>query len=248
MRMKSLSPARAFCLGLICTGMGGLTALAQDSAHLNPLTEQANLAGELASQNVHHLANWIVHANNHSGLPFVIIDKTQAKAFVFHANGRLRGAAPVLLGLAVGDDSVPDIGTRALASIRPDERTTPAGRFVAALDRNLKGKQMLWVDYDTAISLHPVITSNTRERRAERLSSPSPLDNRISYGCINVPAEFFRNVIIPAFTGTDGIVYVLPETRTSQQVFASYDVDPLTGLIVTIPKSLLQANSVSSEK
>ncbi|GAC1319689.1 MAG: hypothetical protein NVS3B11_08460 [Collimonas sp.] len=158
-------------------------------------------------------------------MPFVIIDKKDAKVFVFNADGRLRGAASALLGLARGDDSVPGIGHRKLSSIRPDERTTPAGRFVAALDRDLRGKEILWVDYDSAIALHPVITTNIKERRAQRLATPSPLDKRITYGCINVPALFYKNVVSPAFRGTNGIVYVLPETRSAQKVFASYDVD-----------------------
>ena len=112
-----------------------------------------------------------------------------------------------------------------MSSIRPEERTTPAGRFVAALDRNAHGKEILWVDYDAAISMHPVVTSKPEERRAQRLATPTPLDNRISYGCINVPAKFFDNVVRPAFFGTNGIVYVLPETRPARDVFASYDVD-----------------------
>ena len=83
---------------------------------------------------------------------------------------------------------------------------------------------MLWVDYDTAISLHRVVTGTARERRAERLASASPSARRISYGCINVPVQFYENVVSPAFTGTDGIVYVLPETRPAREVFGSYDV------------------------
>ena len=171
-----------------------------------------------------HVADWAVDSGDHQGMPFAIVDKAAAQVFVFGADGVLRGTAAALLGLAVGDDAVPGIGDRKLSSIRPEERTTPAGRFVAALDRNLHGGEILWVDYDTAISLHPVITSNAKERRAERLSTPSPLDNRISYGCINVPADFFLQVVRPAFKGTNGVVYVLPETRTPQTVFASYDV------------------------
>jgi hypothetical protein len=179
---------------------------------------------ERASQDARQVADWVVDSDDNRGRPFVIVDKKDARVFVFHADGRLRGAAPALLGLAVGDDSVPGIGDRKLSSIRPEERTTPAGRFVAALDRNLHGGEILWVDYDNAISLHPVITSNPKERRAERLLTPSPLDHRISYGCINVPVDFFRRVVSPSFKGTDGIVYVLPETRSVQKVFASYDV------------------------
>lgn len=157
-------------------------------------------------------------------LPFMIIDKVQARVYVFDAQGQLRGAAAALLGLAIGDDSVPGIGQRKLSSIRPEERTTAAGRFVASLDRDIHGKELLWVDYDTALSLHPVVTGVPKERRAERLASPSPLDNRISFGCINVPVKFYEQVVSPSFTGTTGIVYILPETRSAHEVFGSYDV------------------------
>lgn len=187
--------------------------------------KRADFEQETASHDVRYVANWVVDSNDSRDMPFLIVDKTNAKVFAFNADGRLRGAAPVLLGLARGDDAVPGIGDRKLSSIRPDERTTPAGRFVSSLDRNLKGKEILWVDYDSAISLHPVITTNLKEHRAQRLETPTSLDNRISYGCINVPAQFFTDVVSPAFAGTNGIVYVLPETRSAQKIFNSYDVD-----------------------
>lgn len=184
----------------------------------------ANFRQETPSAEVQELADWVVDSANNQTLPFLIIDKVQARVFAFDPRGELRGAASALLGLAVGDDSVPGIGTRKLSSIRPEERTTPAGRFVASLAKGLRGEEMLWVDYDTSISLHRVVTSLPKERRAERLASPSPLDNRISYGCINVSARFYDDVVSPAFTGTDGIVYILPETRSARDVFGSYDV------------------------
>ena len=81
------------------------------------------------------------------------------------------------------------------------------------------------MDYDTAVSLHPVVKGTPKERRAERLASASALDKRISYGCINVPVRFYEKVVSPTFTGTNGIVYVLPETRSAQAVFGSYDVN-----------------------
>ena len=187
--------------------------------------KRADFKDSTPSDEARQLADWILDSNNNRRLPFLIVDKKQAMVFAFHADGLLRGTAPVLLGMAVGDDSVPGIGQRKLSTIRPDERTTPAGRFVAALDRNLHGVEILWVDYDAAISLHRVITTTPKERRAQRLASPTPLDNRISYGCINVPVKFFDQVVGPAFKGTNGIVYVLPETRSARQVFGSYDVD-----------------------
>ena len=73
--------------------------------------------------------------------------------------------------------------------------------------------------------MHRVITNNPKERRLQRLATPTSADNRISWGCINVPARFFDAVISPAFAGTKGIVYVLPETRPVRSAFGSYDVE-----------------------
>ncbi len=200
-------------------------------AHRPP--KWANFEWERASHEARHVADWVVDSGDNRSLPFAIVDKKDAKVFVFDADGRLHGAAPALLGLARGDDTVPGIGDRPLSSIRPEERTTPAGRFVAALGHNAHGKEILWVDYDDAISMHPVITTKPTERRLQRLATPTLLDNRISYGCINVPMKFFENVVRPVFTATDGIVYVLPETRRISEVFASYDVEEHTRLQTT---------------
>lgn len=183
----------------------------------------AEFGAEPASSTVRGMADWVTVSGDNHGLPFVIIDKMEAKVFVFHGDGRLRGAAPALLGVALGDESVPGIGERKLAQILPEERTTPAGRFVAGLGANLSGQDILWVDYDAAISLHRVVTTKPEERRAQRLATASSLDNRISYGCINVPVEFYEAVVQAAFTGTVGIVYVIPETRPLRDVFPAYE-------------------------
>lgn len=172
------------------------------------------------SDRAHELVDWILRSGDHQDLPFVVVDKIHAHVFVFNKQGVLLGAAPALVGLARGDDGVPGIGDRPLSRIQPQERTTPAGRFVAGLAQNLSGQDILWVDYEQGISLHPVRSVNPKERRLERLASPSASDNRISYGCINVPLPFWQEVVMPAFTGTPGIVYVLPEIRTLRAVFA----------------------------
>jgi len=62
------------------------------------------------------------------------------------------------------------------------------------------------------------------------LASRNPLDHRISYGCINVPVKFYEDVVSPSFTGTHGIVYVLPDTRSISEIFESYyDVESRRG-------------------
>lgn len=190
-------------------------------------TRTASFGQERVSPEALHVANWVVDSDDNQGMPFLIIDKVHARVMMFDAAGHLQGVAPALLGLARGDDSAPGIGQRKLSSIRPEERTTPAGRFIASLGRDLNGKEMLWVDYDTAISLHPVAKGTPAERRGHRLDTPTPDDNRISYGCVNVPLKFYQSLVSPAFTGTSGIVYILPETRTAREVFGSYEVKKL---------------------
>ncbi len=187
-----------------------------------PHAGRANFQGEHKSQNTRDVADWVVDSGDNRGMPFVIVDKMDARVFVFAADGQLRGAARALLGLALGDDSFPGIGSMELSKMRPDQQTTPAGRFVASMGINMDGKDVLWVDYSNGISLHRVLTNNPRERRLQRLATPTPLNKRISHGCINVPAKFFDDVVKPAFTGTSGIVYVLPEKYSNGEIFKSY--------------------------
>ena len=173
------------------------------------------------------VADWAVDSRDHGDLPFIIVDKVAARIHVFDADGRERASSPVLLGLARGDDSVPGIGEKKIADIRPEERTTPAGRFVAEMGENAKGEDILWVDYDAAVSMHRVRPTVKSERRLQRLASATAADNRISYGCINVPAAFYDRVVKPLFAPRDGIVYVLPETRPVRTVFHMDDIGPL---------------------
>jgi hypothetical protein len=171
-----------------------------------------------ASKDVRAVAEWIAASGDNRGLAYVIVDKLNAQVLVFDGQGRLQGATSALLGLGVGDDTVPGIGKRRLAAIGPEERTTPAGRFVASLGHDFE-QDVLWIDYDAGVSLHRVIAGRPQEHRSERLGSVSTLDNRISYGCINVPAEFYDRMILPAFQGTVGIVYILPETKPVAELF-----------------------------
>lgn len=184
----------------------------------------ADFAGESPSDAARHIADWAVDSRDHGRMSFVIVDKKNAHVWVFGPDGRLRGGTPVLLGAASGDHTVAGIGQRPIAEVRPEERTTPAGRFIGETGRNTLGEDVVWVDYDAAVSMHRVRVTDPRERRLERLASPTAADNRISYGCINMPVAFFEGVLAPTFKGMRAVVYVLPETRELDTVFNSYDV------------------------
>ena len=171
-----------------------------------------------------HVADWIADSRDNAGAEFIILDKREARLYVFDAHARLRDASPVLLGAARGDDSVPGIGLRATMDVQPHERTTPAGRFIAERGRNTLGEDVVWVDYEAAVSIHRVRATVPSESRLERLASKTIDDNRISYGCINVPVDFYEAYVRPIVATRRAIVYVLPEERRAQDVFGSYDV------------------------
>ena len=180
-------------------------------------------AATVPSADARSLVAWVARSNDHHQAPFVVVDKRNARVLVYDAAARLVADAPVLLGAARGDDSVPGIGTRPMREIKPYERTTPAGRFDAEAGRNAQGEDIVWVDYDAAVSMHRVRATNPRERRLERLATPTIADNRISYGCINVPAAFYDAHVSPLFRAHGhAVVYVLPETRGLADTFPGY--------------------------
>jgi len=201
----------------------GLTiaALACAQAQAAPHT-RADFRGETASSEVRRMADWVVVSADNGSLPFVIVDKKNAEVFVFDRQGQVLGAAPALLGLAVGDDSVPGVGDKPLSAIPPKDRTTPAGRFVGYMDQHPGKPNFLWVDYKDNVSLHRVVKGRPQDQRAERLASPTTADNRISFGCINVPADFFDHAVLPTFKGSRGVVYVMPEVRATRDFFPKY--------------------------
>jgi len=189
------------------------------------LMQKPDFGATRPSPDVVALAQWVGTTGDNHGLPFVLIDKREATVFVFAASGALLGASAALLGAAHGDVSVPGIGQRAIADIRPAERTTPAGRFVAEPGRNANGEDIVWVSYDEAVSMHRLRDINPLERRSQRLASATAKDNRITYGCINLPGSFYNSVVSPLFSRTKGIVYILPESGPFEMIFRASPSD-----------------------
>lgn len=212
--------------GAPASGPAQTLAPAQKRAPVAP-PRLADFGSFTPTPEVRHVANWTVHSRDHRHHAFIIVDKKDARVWIFDRTGKVQAAAPVLLGSAIGDYTVPGVGDKPIAQVLPEERTTPAGRFVAEVGMNMRGEDVIWVDYDSAVSMHRVLTTNPAERRLERLQSPTVEDNRISYGCINVPREFFEAVLSPTVRSGGAIIYVLPDSGTPQQLFGSYDVEPL---------------------
>lgn len=205
-------------------GLAPLLLSAAPAQAMDPIVNPSphlELALESASADAHYAVQWVMAQGDNQGLPFVIVDKKSARMFVFEANGGLRGASPALLGLAPGDRSVPGIEQREVASLRADERTTPAGRFVSEPGHNLRGEAIVWFDYAAKLAIHRLRPAPASERRADRLASPTPDDNRISLGCVVVPVSFYETVVSPVLGKSYGIVYVLPEALPVQHMLGA---------------------------
>ncbi|MGC4061530.1 MAG: hypothetical protein QM749_12080 [Aquabacterium sp.] len=190
-------------------------------AHAGQPVRQADFGAAHPSPDARQVVDWIAASADNQRLPFLVVDKKAAMLYAFDANAHLRAASPVLLGVARGDDTVAGIGQRPLADVKPQERTTPAGRFLGERGHNGRQEDVVWVDYDAGVSIHRVLTTNPAEHRLARLASDSLEDKRISYGCINVPVVFYEAQVQPMFARQRAFVYVLPEVKSVAQVFTT---------------------------
>jgi len=172
------------------------------------------------------VVDWIAATGDNRSLPYAVVDKNAAQVFLFDAKGKYVAHAPVLIGIAVGDDATPGVGKKSLAEIGPAEKTTPAGRFLAKFGLAAGKQQVLWVDYTTSVAMHPIPTGNPKERRRARMLSPAVDDNRITFGCINIPQTFYNKGVRPLFLRKGGYVYVLPDTKSLEEVFPPLRVQP----------------------
>jgi hypothetical protein len=180
----------------------------------------AQAAAAQAEDGVGAVAYW-ARSGNAQGRPFAVVDKPNARLFVFAADGHLVGSTPVLLGLTRGDaPSAPDIAQRLRSTGIPvEQRTTPAGRFDALPGRNDRNEAIVWVDYGAALAIHRLRPAPPAERRPQRLASPGVDDNRISLGCIVVPELFYDTVVAPHLGRQRSVVYVLPDSRHWSEIF-----------------------------
>ena len=158
------------------------------------------------------VADWVIRKQDNHGMAFVIVDKKQAKLFVFDVEGRILASSLVLLGAAVGDLTTPGVGDLPLSQIPLKDRTTAAGRFLLRHGLDLKGGKVLWIDFEAALAIHPVAEGGSEMSRLKRMQSSKMEDHRITLGCVVVTKEFYRTALSPLFDSANGYIYILPET------------------------------------
>ena len=221
MSMRTHRTIRAI-LGSLALAFSTIGVAEAEDAGAQPASAADQLpAGQDVADAVVELAGWVVASRDNQGYPFAIMDKAAAQILVFGPDGRLRGAAPALFGSAIGDHVAPGIAGLALREIPGRDRTTPAGRFVGGFGPSIDAGRVLWVDYDSAVSIHPIPPGAPDERRADRFASPSPNDNRVTHGCINVSPEFYESILQPTFE-SGGVFYILPDTAPLAETFPEF--------------------------
>ncbi len=213
-----LKKAKASAGGAVWAGVLGCVLAAGNSwaapaTHL-PAAQPAP-AGTFAepslTTDVRETLAWVLSNQDHGGQPFMVVDKRQARVFVFNPAGRLLGAAPALLGMAVGDVDTPGVGLKPVSQIAVTERITPAGRFDSEPGVGLQGDAIVWLEYDAGLAIHRVRPGPAQLAREQRLTQAS--GRRVSFGCVVLSPEFLDAVVLPQLGRQAGVVYVLPETR-----------------------------------
>lgn len=175
------------------------------------LALRTDLERENASAEVVRVAHWAIDSQDHAGMPFVVVDKADARLFAFDSAGRLQGSAPILLGAVRGDG--------------PAVPATPAGRFVADTRLTALGDGIVWANAEASVSLHGVSSASSPGRGRQRLASEAPDDKRISDGSLHVADEFYLEYFSP-LRSQASVAYVLPEVLPLQAVFTALTADP----------------------
>jgi hypothetical protein len=197
---------------------GNVAPLAVPAPEL-PVLTAADFGAIQPTPATRQMADWVVMRRDNGRMPFMVLDKHDARLYVFQPNGQLIDQTPVLLGSAHGDETYPGIGDVPIDQVKPYQRTTAAGRFVTRPGLDADHTDVVWLDYDAALAMHRVINKVKSERRLERIASADARVRRISWGCINIPIPFFDAYISPVFGKRSGVTYVIPERKTFAQVF-----------------------------
>lgn len=169
-------------------------------------------------------AQQVLASGDHHGLPFAVVDKHAARIVVHHADGRFAGTTHVLLGSRRGDQSLPGVGERTQQQrLRPEDLTTPAGRFLSVPGTNHTGEAVVWIDHGAALAIHRLRPGPQAARRARALASSRADDKRLSAGCVVVSPAFYDSVVQPVLGQGRAVVYVLPEQVDALALARSLD-------------------------
>lgn len=126
---------------------------------------------------------------------YIIVDKPSATLFVVGSDKKLISQMPVLLGQTKGEtpnraDPESDIAI---------EATTPAGKYTMGRlgindeDQVLYKGKIFSIYGSKGLRVH-ITYPLEKEKRMKALNTPTPNDNRLSWGCINIGEEMWTKL------------------------------------------------------
>ena len=97
---------RGRALAAVLCWFGVVPALQAQAQPPAPSIVAAGFGPQAASPEAVALGHWVRESGNAAGRPYAIVDKRQARLYVFDAQGRLAGATAALLGSTPGDHKI----------------------------------------------------------------------------------------------------------------------------------------------
>ena len=150
----------------------------------------------------------MVNMSHASAAPTITVDKKAGTITVFFPDTNITITQPALIGKVKSDT----LNMATYDNPVKSDYVTPAGKFkiTKMFSWRLQEPMAVFIKGKEAVSaIHPLWMGNPDQKRVQRLNSPTPDDNRITGGCINVDSKFFYDVIN---TLPDGVILtILPE-------------------------------------
>jgi hypothetical protein len=166
--------------------------------------------------------------------------------YVFNNQNELEGSAPVLLGQTMGDfpnmsDPDNDIALNA---------TTPAGRYRVGMKKYVSeeatatynGRFLYIINVNSSfngrgegsLAIHMAYPGEYSQRMAA-LDTPTPDDNLMSWGCINLRPADYDKFIKPNFGVRHKVLFILPDN-------ASLTINPEDGMLKPVTQASISGN------
>lgn len=137
----------------------------------------------------------------YAATPTVTADKKAGTITVYYPDTQTQLTQPALFGKVISNE----LNKKNYDLPGKFDGITPAGTFplTKIYSWQLNEDMLVYIRGKSSVgAIHPLWMKNPRQQRVERLRSPSPDDNRVTGGCINVDRDFFYNVLTKLPQGT----------------------------------------------
>lgn len=164
--------------------------------------------------------------NTYKDSPIIVVDKEAGLSYVFDSKGVIAGKSASLTGSAKGDFKSERAKKVKLSEMVTEDKVTEAGEFTGSREVSKHyGSVIRIASYDNYFTaMHRTFLERPAEQRQARIDSPTSEDNRITSSCINVPQEFFEDVIAKVVPMNGKVqVVVMPETTDVESFFPDAD-------------------------